>query len=68
MLTVRDNGRGLTEEQVANRSSLGLLGMKERAWFVGGEVLFKAGVEVGTTVIARVPLAHHPQVRTEQIA
>ena len=35
---VKDDGRGITESQRMNSRSLGLLGMKERALLVGGEV------------------------------
>ena len=54
-LKVSDNGRGITIEEKTNTTSLGLLGMRERALLVGGEVCIEGG-ELGTTVIVRVPL------------
>ena len=54
-LEVRDDGRGITENQRRNSSSLGLLGMKERALLVGGEVLITGNEGSGTTVLVRVP-------------
>jgi signal transduction histidine kinase len=36
VLEVRDNGRGITEAEVVNADSLGLLGMRERAALLGG--------------------------------
>jgi len=54
-LKVSDNGRGITIEEKTNTTSLGLLGMRERALLVGGEVCIEGGEE-GTTVIVRVPL------------
>src|SRR5678815_1034600 len=39
VLEVKDDGLGISENQIMNSSSLGLLGMKERALLVGGEVL-----------------------------
>src|SRR5215813_3492764 len=54
-LKVSDNGRGITIEEKTNTTSLGLLGMRERALLVGGEVCID-GSEEGTTVIVRVPL------------
>jgi PAS domain S-box-containing protein len=55
-LKVTDNGRGITNEENSNTTSLGLLGMRERALLVGGEVSIEGGKE-GTTVIVHVPLA-----------
>ena len=56
-LEVRDDGRGITESQRMNSRSLGLLGMKERALLVGGEVLITGKEGAGTTVAVRVPLS-----------
>jgi len=44
-----------TEADLANLQSLGLLGMKERAALLGGEVVFHACPGRGTTVITRLP-------------
>jgi len=57
VLKIRDNGRGITEQEKARPSSLGLLGMRERAGLIGGEVDV-AGVSLqGTTVTVRLPIA-----------
>ena len=55
-MEVRDDGQGITESQRINSRSLGLLGMKERALLVGGEVNIIGEEGVGTTVVVRVPL------------
>ncbi len=55
-LTVRDNGRGITEREIAHARSIGLIGMKERAAQVGGEVVFTGVPGRGTTVTLRAPL------------
>jgi len=55
-LEVRDDGRGITESQRRNSGSLGLLGMKERALLVGGEVCVTGKEGGGTTVLVRVPI------------
>jgi len=55
-LRVSDNGRGITEEEMRNTHSLGLLGMRERALLAGGEVSVSGEPGRGTTVIARVPV------------
>jgi signal transduction histidine kinase len=52
---VRDDGVGITESQRMNSRSLGLLGMKERALLVGGEVRISGKEGAGTTVLVRVP-------------
>jgi hypothetical protein len=54
-LRVADNGRGITEAEVANPASLGLLGMKERTGLLRGEIVFQRGPEGGTIVTARIP-------------
>jgi len=55
-LEVKDDGHGITESQRINSRSLGLLGMKERALLVGGEVQISGAEGQGTTVVVRVPL------------
>ncbi len=55
VLSVKDNGRGITEEEVDGPHSLGLLGMKERAAFLGGAVHVQRLHEGGTQVAVRLP-------------
>jgi signal transduction histidine kinase len=55
-LEVKDDGVGITESQRTNSQSLGLLGMKERALLVGGEVRISGKQGAGTTVVVRVPV------------
>jgi len=55
-LKVEDNGRGITEEQISDPRSLGLLGMKERASFHDGEVKIQGIQGKGTTLIVSIPL------------
>jgi two-component system, NarL family, sensor histidine kinase UhpB len=54
-LEVQDNGSGVSEEQVSAGSSLGVLGMRERALFLGGELTIVGTPGKGTTVRARIP-------------
>ena len=56
ILEVEDNGRGITEEEKSNVRSLGLLGMKERANLLGGEVRILGSNGHGTTVTVRIPV------------
>jgi signal transduction histidine kinase len=55
-LEVRDDGQGIAPEALASTSSLGLLGMRERARRLSGFVTFTALPEKGTLVVAEVPL------------
>jgi PAS domain S-box-containing protein len=57
ILTVTDNGRGITPAEKLSRKSLGLLGMQERAHLVGGRVEIIGVKGTGTTLRVRVPLA-----------
>ena len=54
-LTIKDNGRGITEEEIKSPTSLGLLGMRERVEFLRGSfsVIGRAGR--GTTIRASFP-------------
>jgi signal transduction histidine kinase len=55
VLEIRDNGRGITQEEIMNPASLGLLGMKERVLSFGGEVSIRAESGGGTAVILQIP-------------
>jgi PAS domain S-box-containing protein len=56
VLEVSDNGRGLEPEAVFAPTSLGLLGIRERARRLGGAALISGGPGEGTTVTLRVPV------------
>lgn len=56
-LEVQDNGRGIAPADQANPGALGLLGMRERAFALGGEVVIRGQPGRGTTVIVTIPLA-----------
>jgi two-component system, NarL family, sensor histidine kinase UhpB len=60
VLKVSDNGRGITAAEVSSRNSLGLLGMRERAHLIGGQVDIAGSAGGGTTLQVRVPLAGEP--------
>lgn len=55
-LKVEDDGRGITEREINGSGSLGILGMRERASLLRGEVSIMRGIEGGTTVVVRIPL------------
>jgi signal transduction histidine kinase len=55
ILEVKDNGRGILESEIHNTKSIGLLGMRERAALLGGEVRVRGEPGRGTTVSVRIP-------------
>jgi signal transduction histidine kinase len=55
-LEVRDNGKGITEKQVSAPNSFGLIGMRERAIFLGGDFQIGGSPNNGTTVTVNIPL------------
>ena len=55
LLKVADNGSGIPDDRVAASSSLGLLGMRERARLLGGEVTIRRNPGAGTTVAVILP-------------
>jgi PAS domain S-box-containing protein len=57
VLTISDNGRGITTEEALGSHSLGLLGMRERAHLVGGKIDFNGIAGAGTVVTVRVPVS-----------
>jgi PAS domain S-box-containing protein len=56
ILKVLDNGKGITQNQINNPKSLGILGMKERALVLGGNVKIKNSMESGTVVELEIPI------------
>jgi two-component system, NarL family, sensor histidine kinase UhpB len=65
-VTVRDNGRGVNRDALSSggarrahsKSSTGLLGMRERAALLGGDVEIDSQSHQGTTVVVRVPIGN----------
>jgi two-component system sensor histidine kinase UhpB len=55
VLTVQDNGRGLHAMDGDRRQGMGVMGMKERAVLLGGELDIISNGSGGTTVKAVVP-------------
>jgi signal transduction histidine kinase len=56
VLRIRDNGRGFDPEDPSISKSLGLLGMRERAAILGGQVSVSSAPGKGTSVTAWIPL------------
>jgi hypothetical protein len=56
VLEAEDNGVGISPTQLAERRSLGLLGMRERAGAFGGAVEIVGSKGQGTTVTVQIPV------------
>ena len=56
VLRIKDNGTGISTEQITSSTSFGLTGMRERAYIIGGELDIKQVRSGGTEVYLRVPL------------
>ena len=63
ILKIADNGRGVSEAELRNPKSLGVLGIRERAFLLGGRVDFEGIAGSGTTVTLSIP---HPRM-SEQL-
>jgi len=57
-LEIEDNGRGIQADELAKSHSLGLKGMRERVFHLGGSLEVSSPPRGGTRVIVRVPF--HP--------
>src|SRR5690348_3322998 len=55
-LMVRDNGRGFVPSAPRKHGSYGLLGLRERAYLLGGEIRLESAPGQGTSVEMRIPL------------
>lgn len=60
VLEIADDGRGITRDELASGSSLGLLGIRERAHAHGGTAEIRAREEGGTVVSVRLPAGGAP--------
>lgn len=56
VLTVIDDGRGITDIQVDDARSFGLIGIRERLHPFGGKARFTGGTSGGTRVTVEVPI------------
>jgi signal transduction histidine kinase len=57
ILTVTDNGMGITRKLIYSRDSLGITGMRERALALGGTFTLAGSKSKGTTLTVRIPLS-----------
>jgi PAS domain S-box-containing protein len=57
ILTIGDNGRGITDDEKLGQRTLGLLGMRERAHLIGGKIEITGSEGKGTVVNVRIPIS-----------
>jgi signal transduction histidine kinase len=55
VLEIHDNGKGISEEALSGKSSLGIVGMRERALMLGGTLTISSTLGNGTTVRVLIP-------------
>ena len=55
VLTIRDNGRGITAQEQHGIHSIGIVGMQERAHLAGGVLEIGRAEDDGTVVTVRIP-------------
>jgi signal transduction histidine kinase len=61
VLEVHDNGKGIATDEIFNESSLGLLGIRERVYFLNGR--FDITGNEGTLVKVTIPLEQHGSIK-----
>jgi PAS domain S-box-containing protein len=56
-LSIHDNGRGFGVSDPRKPNSYGLMGLRERAYLLDGEVTIDSGRGQGTDIVVRIPVA-----------
>ena len=54
-LKIVDNGVGFNEIDVAQKKTLGIIGMKERAAILGGNYFINSKLDEGTIIEVKIP-------------
>ncbi len=55
-LKIKDNGRGIQNSELARTDALGIIGMRERATFLQGQISIEGSPGKGTALILEVPV------------
>lgn len=66
LLEVRDNGRGISEDDMGKPRSFGLRGIRERCRSLAGELRIEAGEQGGTHLFLRLPLTGQAPLPAEE--
>ena len=56
MLEIKDNGKGITKKHFLDSRSFGIMGIRERVNFFGGNVKITGIKDKGTTIMVSIPL------------
>jgi signal transduction histidine kinase len=56
VLEVKDNGRGITDNEIKDPKAFGLIGMRERVLALNGECVISGRPGSGTTIVVNIPL------------
>jgi signal transduction histidine kinase len=56
ILTIRDDGRGITKKELTNTTTLGLVGIRERIRTISGTLALEGKSGQGTMLSVEVPL------------
>ncbi|MDH4299103.1 MAG: ATP-binding protein [Dehalococcoidia bacterium] len=67
VLTIKDNGKGIEKKQIDDPKAFGIIGMKERAHFLGGEVRFNSAPGKGTSITVTIPLTKQENLDAQNI-
>ncbi|MDH5479682.1 MAG: response regulator [Nitrosomonas sp.] len=65
---VKDNGVGITDEQLLNSKSFGIIGMQERAKQMGAKLTIKGTPSGGSRLQLQVPIQHSQNIAKERTA
>jgi signal transduction histidine kinase len=66
VLEVKDNGRGISDAEIHNTKSIGLLGIHERAALLGGEVKIHGEPGQGTTLTVTISKRSVARIKQNQ--
>ncbi len=56
VMIIKDNGQGFELDKLKNKNSWGIVGMKERAILLNGELTIESENQKGTTITLKVPI------------
>ena len=65
VLTIKDNGKGIEKKQIADPKAFGIIGMRERARFLGVEVRISGAPGKGTSVTVSIPLTNQENLHAQ---
>lgn len=65
LLIIKDDGIGITQQEKDARSSFGIIGMRERARFLGGDIYIESQRGKGTQITVKIPLNDNRDTNTK---